>query len=213
MDGKQVGSTSVTGTTATYSFNASFAPNVPHDVQIQYGNDTVISGQDRNLYLSSIGVDAQVVSAKSTYEVYHSKIGGGPGDIPSSGNMYWNGTAEFSLPASLFPTRTQAKTAANVAAVAKKSAPAFIQGDPEPALPGHAIWGTLTAMRKGSLTLRTRSGLVTVDNAEALKTHHSMILQIGDAVVARGEYDGAGVLHARSVQRTQRSRELWGSDD
>ena len=119
--------------------------------------------------------------------------------------MYWNGTAEFKLPANLFPALAPAAVAAKVSAIAKASTPAFIQGEPEPALSGHGIYGTLIAMRKGSLTLRTR-------NAEALKAHQSAILTVGDAVLARGEYDSSGVMHARSIQRAQPSKALWGSD-
>ena len=101
LDGKVIGSTTVGSTTATYSFNTTVTANIAHDVQIQYTNDTVINGQDRNLILKSIGINGQTVSASSSYEVYHAQAGG-QGDIASNGNMYWNGTAEFKLPASMF---------------------------------------------------------------------------------------------------------------
>jgi hypothetical protein len=212
VDGKTIGSTSVGASTATYSFNTTLTPNIAHDVQIQYVNDNLINGQDRNLFLSSITVDGRVVAATSSYEVYHAEAGN-QGDIPSSGNMYWNGTAEFSLPASLFPVTSAAVKAAKVAKVATASKAAFIhQGDAYPILPGHSVYGTLVEMRKGALTLRTRKGVLKVNNTEAVRSHHSAILTIGDAVLVRGDYDTAGVMHARSIQRAQGSKALWDRD-
>lgn len=108
VDGETIGSTSVGTTSATYSFNTVLSANTTHDIQLQYVNDTVIAGQDRNLILSSIGINGQTVLATSTFEVYHSKVGGGPGDIASNGNMYWDGAAEFKVPASYFPPMTAA---------------------------------------------------------------------------------------------------------
>jgi endoglucanase len=105
VDGVKIGSTYVGSTTKTYSFTApNLASNTAHDVQIVYDNDAVISGVDRNLLLNSISVDGKTFAATSAYEVYHAT--GGPGNIASSGNMNWAGTAEFSLPASLFPSST-----------------------------------------------------------------------------------------------------------
>jgi len=209
-DGKTIGSTSVGPATATYSFNTSLAPNTAHDIQIQYTNDDVINNQDRNLLLSSIAIDGRAVAATSSYEVYHAVAG--PGDLPSNGNMYWTGTAEFSLPASLFPAMSPAAKAAKVAAVTKTSKASFVQGDADPVLPGHTVYGTLVSMRSGWLTLRTRSGLLKVDNTQAVKSHKSAITTIGDALLVRGEYGKAGVMIARSIQRTQPSRALWGRD-
>jgi hypothetical protein len=104
VDGKNIGSTYVGATTATYSFNTTLTSNSAHDVQLVYDNDAVVSGVDRNLLLQSIGINGKTYAATSAYEVYHAT--GGPGDIASSGNMYWNGTAEFSLPASEFSSTT-----------------------------------------------------------------------------------------------------------
>jgi hypothetical protein len=101
VDGQKIGSTYVGSKTATYSFNApTLATGVGHDIQLVYDNDTVVSGKDRNLFLNSITVDGKTVAATSSYETYHSQ---GQGDWPSTGNMYWNGTAEFKLPSSMFP--------------------------------------------------------------------------------------------------------------
>jgi len=100
VDGQKIGSTYVGSTTATYTFTApNLALNTAHDIQIVYDNDTVIKGQDRNLHLNSISVDGKSYAATSPYEVYNAT---GQGSFASDGNMYWNGTAEFKLPASEF---------------------------------------------------------------------------------------------------------------
>jgi hypothetical protein len=212
VDGKTIGTTSVGTTTATYSFGTSLAPNVAHDIQIQYTNDNVINGQDRNLFLNSIGIDGKNYLATSSYEIYHAEAGN-QGDFVSDGNMYWAGTAEFSLPASLFPTMTAAVKAAKTLAVAKSSTPPSIRTALSAPLPGHSLYGTLIAMQKGSLTLRTRTGkLVTVDNSAAVKSYHSVIPIVGGALLIRGEYDAKGMLHARSILRAKNLKALWGKD-
>jgi len=110
VDGQKIGSTYVGSTTATYSFTCpNLAANTAHDIQLVYDNDTVKSGQDRNLYLQSISVDGKSYAATSSYETYHAQAGG-QGDLASDGNMYWAGTAEFKLPASLFPSSPQQPT-------------------------------------------------------------------------------------------------------
>jgi hypothetical protein len=212
VDGKTIGSTSVGTATATYSFNTTLAPNTAHDIQIQYTNDAVINGQDRNLFLNSIGIDGKTYLSTSSYEVYHAEAGN-QGDFVSDGNMYWAGTAEFSLPATLFPTMTAAVKAAKTLAVAKLSTPPSIQPALSAPLAGHSIYGTLIAMQKGSLTLRTRTGrLVTVDNSLAVKSYRSVIPTVGGALLVRGEYDAKGVLHARSILRAKALKALWSKD-
>jgi hypothetical protein len=217
-DGKIIGSADVGAASATYSFNTKLARNTAHDIQIQYTNDLSIPGQDRNLDLSSITVDDQVIPATSRYEVYYAQ---GHGTFPGSGAMYWNGVADFSLPKTLFagnsiwhkcfkdkdeededhhrhhPCKKHDDTEADVDAV----------------VPGHATYGVVTAVRKGLLTIRTREGkLVTVDSTAATKTFRSAVATAGSAVLVRGDYDGKGMLHARSIQRTQDQPTLWGKD-
>ncbi len=212
VDGKIIGTTSVGTTTATYSFSTTLAPNIHHDIQIQYINDITLPRRDRNLILNSIGVDGRTISATSAYEVYHAQAGG-QGDIPSSGNMYWSGTAEFRLPATLFPLMPAGVKSLKTSVVARTSTTPSIQAEADPILPGHSLYGFLTAMQKGALTLRTRTGaLIAVDDSEAVKTHRSVIPVIGGALLVHGEYDAAGVLHAVSILKAQDLKTLWGQD-
>jgi len=99
VDGKRVGSTYVGAKTKSYSFKANLAPTKAHDVKLVYNNDTVVNGVDRNLHLKSIKVAGHTIAATSRYEVYHAP---GQGNLHSTGEMNWRGTAEFKLPKSLF---------------------------------------------------------------------------------------------------------------
>jgi len=103
---------------------------------------------------------------------------------------------------------------AKTSAVLKSSKAPSIEAGPSPVLPGHSVYGVLVAMRKGSLTLRTRAGkLVTVDNREAVKRYHSIIPVVGHALLVRGDYDKAGVLHATAIMRAGETKALWGKDN
>ncbi|MGI4847971.1 MAG: carbohydrate-binding domain-containing protein, partial [Janthinobacterium lividum] len=108
VDGATVGDATVNSTsTQAYSFNTTLVggSSIAHDIRVLFDNDAVINGQDRNLYLQSISVDGQTTAATDSHEVYHAtgsaSSGFGPGDLAGSGNMYWQGAAEFTLPAML----------------------------------------------------------------------------------------------------------------
>ena len=98
VDGTTIGSDTASSATAQpFSFSAFLTPGEAHDIGVQFDNDFANGIEDRNLYLKSITVDGQTVSATSSCEVYNSTSSYGA--IPSSGTMYWNGTADFHLPA------------------------------------------------------------------------------------------------------------------
>jgi hypothetical protein len=97
VDGTTIGSDTVSSATAQpFSFSTTLTPGVSHVIGVQYDNDVATKTQDRNLLLKSIVVDGQTMSATSNNEVYNSISSHGA--IPSDGNMFWNGTANFSLP-------------------------------------------------------------------------------------------------------------------
>ena len=84
----------------------------------------------------------------------------------------------------------------------------------EPALPGHVVYGKLISVQASTLTLETRTGKhLTVDPAVARKNETENVPVIGQAYLARGEYDQQGVLHAVAVQRVKGESELWKPDN
>jgi hypothetical protein len=84
---------------------------------------------------------------------------------------------------------------------------------PEPALPGHIVYGKLISTDDTTLTLETRTGKhLTVDPAVAKKNETAALPVVGRSYLARGEYDQQGVLHAVAVQRVKDQSELWKPD-
>ncbi len=103
VDGTQIGSQTVTATSAGYSFLADITPGQAHDIQIGFYNT---SGQ-RSLQLQSITVNGVVIPATGSGETYTSRVG----TVTGSGNMQYGGAADFRVPASVFsgtPTPTSA---------------------------------------------------------------------------------------------------------
>ena len=106
VDGNTIGGATVGTAPQGFSFNTSLATGQGHDIQVVFDNDAFTGGEDRNLFLQSIAINGNVIPATSNLEVYHAPFNPGPGDLIGNGNMYWNGAAEFNLPASLFPAPT-----------------------------------------------------------------------------------------------------------
>ena len=76
----------------------------------------------------------------------------------------------------------------------------------------HEIYGTIRTMTGSQLGLQTRTGLVRVDAADALRTYQSAVLFVGRSVMVRGAFDAAGVLHAQTILRAKDSPEFWSPD-
>jgi len=77
----------------------------------------------------------------------------------------------------------------------------------------HEIFGTIETISGSSLTLTTRTGQrVGVDTADAWRTHHSVVLLVGEPVTVFGRYDRSGVLRATSVLHAKPSPIGWPPD-
>jgi hypothetical protein len=83
-----------------------------------------------------------------------------------------------------------------------------------PLAPGqHEIYGTIEGGAGGVVLVRTRTGeKVRVDTANARRKFRLTTPVIGNALIARGTYDGAGVLHADVVLRAKKNPKLWPAD-
>jgi hypothetical protein len=78
---------------------------------------------------------------------------------------------------------------------------------------GHEIYGTAQAIDGDMITLKTRTGkIVMVDNSAAAAADRSIELFVGRSLVIDGDYDGAGVMHAKLTQRAKTSPLLWYDD-
>jgi len=81
-------------------------------------------------------------------------------------------------------------------------------------LPGqHEIYGTIEGGAGPVVVVRKRGGeSVRVDITTAARKFRLTTPVIGNALIARGTYDRAGVLHADVVLRAKKNPRLWPAD-
>jgi hypothetical protein len=85
--------------------------------------------------------------------------------------------------------------------------------NPPPRAAGHEIYGTVAEASGNLIKLRLRTGnVVTVDNGGAQEADRSVEVYVGRALGINGDYDQAGVFHARMTFRAKDSPDLWLSD-
>jgi hypothetical protein len=78
---------------------------------------------------------------------------------------------------------------------------------------GHEIFGIITRIVGGNVTVASRTGKpIPVDAADAVSSHLSVVLLVGEPVAVFGDYDGSGVLHATSVLHATPSSLGWPAD-
>jgi hypothetical protein len=77
----------------------------------------------------------------------------------------------------------------------------------------HDIYGIAVNLEGATLSLRTRAGkIVKVDLAAARRVGNMADPTVGHGVLARGDYDRAGVLIAKFVLHAQDNAALWPAD-
>ncbi len=104
VDGMVIGEASATTTSAkSYSFATNLALNAGHKVQIQYDNDAVVSGVDRNLFVDSITINGNKVSSTASMVTIDQGALDGLNVIAGQKGMWMNGTMVVDAPATYFP--------------------------------------------------------------------------------------------------------------
>ena len=106
VDGVKVGE-GVTGTTAKdFAFTANVAADQAHKVQIQYSNDGVAGGVDRNLFVNKITINGKAVAPNAPIVTYDRGALDGKDVIAGQGSMWWGGTLVVGADKSYFPGST-----------------------------------------------------------------------------------------------------------
>ncbi len=108
VNGSVIGSVAVQSTSFTdFSFNTP-ALAAGARVDIVFTNDTLINGEDRNLYLAYLAQGSQVLMPTETNAVYDRGIGSkafdGLDTVTGQSAMYWNGALRLTWPASAAAT-------------------------------------------------------------------------------------------------------------
>ncbi len=84
-----------------------------------------------------------------------------------------------------------------------------------PQLPryGHEIFGTIITVAGDDITLATRTGkLVRIAADDAVRSHLSVVLLVGEPVTVVGSYDSSGELRAMSVRHAKPAPKGWPAD-
>jgi hypothetical protein len=84
---------------------------------------------------------------------------------------------------------------------------------PQPAINQHEIYGTITAVDGGSLTIETRTGtLLPVDATAAIAANQTVNLKVDKPVRVVGDFNSSGVLVASAITHAKNSPESWPPD-
>jgi parallel beta-helix repeat protein len=191
VDGKKIGSTYVGSTTKTYTFNTTLTSGVAHDIRLAYDNDAARNGQDRNLTVDSIAVNGHKMLAINKYEVYHAV---GQGNLHSTGDMKWNGNAEFKVPASMFGGKAAATVKASPAAGIYVSASGSDSANGSAAHPFKTLARAVQAMESSGIhTTYVEGGTYKLDSTLTLTSADSG-MTIAAAPGAKPIITGGGSL-------------------
>lgn len=104
VDGVVIGEAyaSTTGNKA-YTFTTSVALNAGHKIQIQYDNDAIVNGVDRNLIVDSISINGNKVDPTASMVTIDRGALDGKDVIAGQKGMWWDGTMIVDAPATYFP--------------------------------------------------------------------------------------------------------------
>ncbi|HYD66577.1 heparin lyase I family protein [Azospirillum sp.] len=156
VDGKQVGEATANTTTATaYTFKATLTQDAAHKIQVQYDNDAVINGVDRNLHIKGIAVDGKAMASTATGVTYDKYALDGQDVIPGQTGMWWNGTLTFN------PTKDYFHASAPVASAA-------------PAEAGSVdLWNHVAMQQAPAVSAEAAAAQATTFDAAALNALHA----------------------------------------
>jgi len=126
VDGKTVGE-GITGTTAKdFAFTAKVTSDTAHKVQVQYDNDAVVNGVDRNLMVNKVTINGKAVLPTASNVSYDKFALDGKEVIAGQAAMKWNGTLIVNADKSYFPA-----TAVKAAAADQSDVLAHLMAEPQ----------------------------------------------------------------------------------
>lgn len=98
VDGAVIGDAfAKTGVPNTYAFKADMATDQGHHVQVFYDNDTVLNGEDRNLFIHNLTINGHVIAPNDPMVSYDRNALDGQNVTPGQSAMYWWGALDFNV--------------------------------------------------------------------------------------------------------------------
>lgn len=102
VDGHEIGDSYATTAAKNYSFTGSVTANTAHAIQVQFDNDAVVNGQDRNLTVNKITVNGHAVAPTDSIVSYDRGALDGQDVLKGQSGMWWDGALVVKAPASDF---------------------------------------------------------------------------------------------------------------
>ncbi|MBP2299105.1 cellulase family glycosylhydrolase [Azospirillum picis] len=102
VDGKVIGEGTAGTAAKDFTFLANVSSDAAHKVQIQYDNDGVANGADRNLYVNKITIGGHAVSPTDSIVSIDKGALDGKDVVAGQKGMWWNGTMEVHADKSWF---------------------------------------------------------------------------------------------------------------
>ncbi|MGY0835431.1 carbohydrate-binding domain-containing protein [Azospirillum argentinense] len=103
VDGKVIGEGRATSSDPQpFSFTVDLDAKEAHRIQIHYDNDSVVNGQDRNLFVKSVSINGNTVAATDSIVTYDKGAVDGKDVVKGQEGLFWGGALNVDAPASLF---------------------------------------------------------------------------------------------------------------
>ncbi len=103
VDGKVIGEGRATsGDPTPFTFTVDLDAKEAHTIQIHYDNDSVVNGQDRNLFVKSVSINGHTVEATDSIVTYDKGALDGKDVVKGQEALYWGGALTVDAPAELF---------------------------------------------------------------------------------------------------------------
>ena len=116
VDGETVGQATVNPAAKDYSFTTDLTADQAHRVQIQYDNDTVVNGQDRNLFVNEVTINGHAVTPTAANVTYDKGALDGKDVAKGQADLWWSGTLVVDADKSWFPSSGTAEVASALSA-------------------------------------------------------------------------------------------------
>ena len=101
-DGRKIGGGTVGTDAQDYTFKADLAADQAHKIQVQYDNDGVVNGTDRNLHVGSVTINGHTIASTDSAVSYDKGALDGLDMVKGQADLWWNGTLQVNADKSLF---------------------------------------------------------------------------------------------------------------
>ncbi|WP_372394756.1 carbohydrate-binding domain-containing protein [Azospirillum sp. HJ39] len=103
VDGRKIGEGTTDDTAKDFVFKTDIVEGQGHKVQVQYDNDGIVNGTDRNLLVDAISINGKSVLPTDSNVTYDKGALDGHDVVAGRAGLWWNGTLVVDADKSFFP--------------------------------------------------------------------------------------------------------------